>query len=283
MTRPIIFLIAVLTLAALWLVPWVSLGVAPFSAHMIVHMGIVAVAAPLLALGVAGTAFDPVARLPALFPPIPVSLLEFVVVWVWHTPALHHAARHLGLAFFAEQGMFFLSGLWLWLAVFGGSGDERRSRAASGVIALLLTAMHMTLLGALLALAPRPLFAHGAADAAAALNGPDIHSRARRPASGRCHHAVGRRRILSRRRAVADGRIVAQGGLPAEGKGMKTVAVVRRARACAFGHDRVSRCRLRDHADQSELGPLGDYRLAATVFQTALRERAYSRRESAAA
>ena len=176
MTRPIIFLLAVLTLAALWLAPWVSWGVAPFSAHMIVHMGIVAVAAPLLALGVAGTAFDPVARLPALFPPIPVSLLEFVVVWVWHTPALHHAARHLGLAFFAEQGMFFLTGLWLWLAVFGGSGEERRSRAASGVIALLLTAMHMTLLGALLALAPRPLFAHGAADAASALNGPDIQA-----------------------------------------------------------------------------------------------------------
>ncbi len=173
MPRPIIFIIAVLTLAALWLVPWVSLGVAPFSAHMIVHMGIVAVAAPLLALGVAGSAFDPVARLPALFPPIPVSLLEFVVVWVWHTPALHHAARHLGLAFVAEQGMFFFSGLWLWLAVFGGSGDERRSRAAGGVIALLLTAMHMTLLGALLALAPRPLFAHGSADAAAVLSAPD--------------------------------------------------------------------------------------------------------------
>src|SRR5688500_10885480 len=104
MIRPIIFILAALTLAALWLTPWVSWGVAPFSSHMIVHMGIVAVAAPLLALGLAGTAFDPVARWPALFPPILVSLLEFVIVWVWHTPALHHAARHLDLAFVAEQG-----------------------------------------------------------------------------------------------------------------------------------------------------------------------------------
>ena len=165
MTRPIIFIIAVLTLAALWLVPWASLGMAPFSAHMVVHMGIVAVAAPLLALGVAGSAVDPVVRLPALFPPIPVSLVEFIVVWVWHTPALHHAARHPGLASLAEQGMFFLAGLWLWLAVFGGTHDQRRGRAGSGVIALLLTFMHMTLLGALLALAPRPLFTHGTADA----------------------------------------------------------------------------------------------------------------------
>ena len=173
MTRPIIFIIAVLTLAALWLTPWASLGMAPFSAHMVVHMGIVAVAAPLLALGVAGSAVDPVARLPALFPPIPVSLVEFIVVWAWHTPALHHAARHLGLAFFAEQGMFLLAGLWLWLAVFGGTGDERRGRAGSGVIALLLTSMHMTLLGALLALAPRPLFTHGTADATYAHDAQD--------------------------------------------------------------------------------------------------------------
>jgi len=165
MTRPIIFIIAVLTLAALWLTPWASLGMAPFSAHMVVHMGIVAVAAPLLALGVAGSVVDPVARLPALFPPIPVSLAEFIVVWAWHTPALHHAARHPGIASLAEQGMFFLAGLWLWLAVFGGTRDERRGRAGSGVLALLLTSMHMTLLGALLALAPRPLFAHGTADA----------------------------------------------------------------------------------------------------------------------
>ena len=33
-------------------------------------------------------------------------------------------------------------------------------RAAAGVVALLLTSMHMTLLGALLALSPRPLYAH---------------------------------------------------------------------------------------------------------------------------
>ncbi len=165
MTRQIILILAVLTLAALWLTPWASLGMAPFSAHMVVHMGIVAVAAPLLALGIAGSALDPVARLPTLFPPIPVSLVEFIVVWAWHTPALHHAARHAGLASLAEQGMFFIAGLWLWLAVFGGSRDERRSRAGSGVIALLLTSMHMTLLGALLALAPRPLFTHGTTDA----------------------------------------------------------------------------------------------------------------------
>ena len=59
----------------------------------------------------------------------------------------------------AEQGMFLFSGLFVWLSAFGGGG-ARGSRAGAGVTGLLLTSMHMTLLGALLALAPRPLYAH---------------------------------------------------------------------------------------------------------------------------
>jgi putative membrane protein len=59
-----------------------------------------------------------------------------------------------------EQGCFLLSGLLVWLTSFGGSTPERASRGALGVVALLLTSMHMTLLGALLALPPRALYAH---------------------------------------------------------------------------------------------------------------------------
>jgi putative membrane protein len=49
----------------------------------------------------------------------------------------------------------------MWLSAFGGADSESSPRRAAGVIGLLLTSMHMTLLGALLALAPRPLFDHG--------------------------------------------------------------------------------------------------------------------------
>jgi hypothetical protein len=48
----------------------------------------------------------------------------------------------------------------LWLSAFGGDDVQRRNRAATGVLALLLTSMHMTALGVLLALPPRPLYAH---------------------------------------------------------------------------------------------------------------------------
>jgi cytochrome c oxidase assembly factor CtaG len=49
----------------------------------------------------------------------------------------------------------------MWLSAFGGDAASASSRRAAGVVGLLLTSMHMTLLGALLALAPRPLFQHG--------------------------------------------------------------------------------------------------------------------------
>jgi putative membrane protein len=149
-----------LTLAAVWLGPLPQLAQQAFWAHMAMHMGVVAVAAPLLALGVAGRRLDPVHKAPKLFAPIPASVLEFVVVWTWHTPALHHAARHSTAGLAIEQGTFLLAGLLLWLSACGGEARRRHNRSAAGVVGLLLTAMHMTLLGALLALTPRPLYAH---------------------------------------------------------------------------------------------------------------------------
>jgi putative membrane protein len=127
---------------------------------MTMHMGVVAVAAPLLALGMAGGRLDPARHAPGLFAPMPASALEFVVVWAWHMPALHHVARHGTGGLVAEQGTFLLVGLLLWLSAGGGAAHHRRNRSAAGVVGLLLTAMHMTLLGALLALTPRPLYTH---------------------------------------------------------------------------------------------------------------------------
>jgi putative membrane protein len=159
--RPTFLILGFVTLAIVWgLLPQIASSA--FYVHMTVHMGVVAVAAPFLALGIAGGRADPVARMPALFLPIPISLVELVVVWAWHAPALHHAARHSLLGLLAEQSMFFVCGLLLWLSAFGGKSPPDASRAAAGVIGLLLTMMHMVLLGALLALTPRPLYAHAA-------------------------------------------------------------------------------------------------------------------------
>jgi putative membrane protein len=162
--RRAIVIAGLFTLALAWFGPLPQLAQRAFYAHMIMHMAVVAVAAPLLALGIAGQRFDPVRLAPKFFAPIPASILELVVVWAWHAPALHHFARHDSTGLMAEQGMFFMSGLLVWLAAFGGD-SARGNRGAVGVVGLLLTSMHMTLLGALLALSPRPLYAHAETEA----------------------------------------------------------------------------------------------------------------------
>jgi putative membrane protein len=150
-------------LGVAWLGPLPSLAPRYFSAHMTMHMAVVAVAAPLIALGVAGGRLDLTHRFPTLFSPIPASLLELLVVWAWHAPVLHHAARSSAGGLVLEQGAFLFSGLFVWMAAFGSESARSGIRAGAGVVALLLTSMHMTLLGALLALAPRALYTHGAA------------------------------------------------------------------------------------------------------------------------
>jgi len=148
------------TLAFAWLGPLPAMARHSFAAHMTLHMAVVAVAAPFVALAIAGTSADPVRRMPRVLAPIPISLIELVVVWAWHAPALHYAARQQPEAFVLEQASFMGAGTLLWLAAIGGDHEQRRVRAGAGITALLFTSMHMTLLGALFALAGRPLFKH---------------------------------------------------------------------------------------------------------------------------
>ena len=159
--RALLLVAGVAVLAATWLGPLPALARPTFAAHMAMHMAVVALAAPLLALAVAGASRDPVRAAPLLFAPIPASMLEGAVVWTWHAPALHHFARHGTAGIFVEQGSFLAAGLLLWLGALGGRSLAGSSRTAAGCLALLLTFMHMTLLGVLLALAPRAIFAHG--------------------------------------------------------------------------------------------------------------------------
>ena len=145
--------LAALALAAAWL------GLAPFSGglgflgHMTMHVLVIAIAAPLLAVGLAGTRWDPTPHAPLLLAPMLATTLEFVVVWGWHAPALHFAARTSPAVLIAEQVSFLAAGLLVWLSAFG-----RGAAPMPGTLALFLTSMHMTLLGALLALSPRLLF-----------------------------------------------------------------------------------------------------------------------------
>lgn len=158
--RTTLYILGLAALAAAWLGPLPDLAQQAFFGHMLMHMLVVAVAAPLLSLAIAGSRHDPVESLPLFFAPIPASVGELILVWAWHAPLLHHVARMHWWGLVAEQGTFLLAGVWVWLSAFGGSVPRHGGRSAAGVIGLLLTSMHMTFLGALLALAPRSVYPH---------------------------------------------------------------------------------------------------------------------------
>ncbi|MBS7544737.1 cytochrome c oxidase assembly protein [Ancylobacter oerskovii] len=144
-------------------------GAYAFSAHMTMHMGVVALAAPLIAIDLSGSGLDPTRRWPRLFPPLGIAMAEFAVVWGWHMPGLHGLARHAPGLLVLEQASFLAVGLLLWLSCLGNGAGNRMAGSLMGTLALLVTSMHMTLLGALLAFASRPLYHHEHAAQAAAL------------------------------------------------------------------------------------------------------------------
>ena len=146
-------------LGFLWFGPLPQMARGSFSAHMVMHMGVVAVVAPLLALGIVRAMPAKVAALPPALA-IAASLFEFAAVWTWHAPALHDAARMRTGFFVMEQASFLAAGVLVWTTAVGAK--------AAGVCALLITSMHMVLLGALLLLAPRALYACAAVCSSAA-------------------------------------------------------------------------------------------------------------------
>jgi putative membrane protein len=114
---------------------------------MLRHMILVALAPPLLVLAwPASTRAAP--------PVLAAAAAEFVVVWAWHLPALHGLACRLPAGFAAEQALFLAAGWAVWA---GALRQEAPPLAGAG--GLLLTSMHMSMLGALLTLAPTDLYA----------------------------------------------------------------------------------------------------------------------------
>ncbi len=146
-----------LVLAGVWLGPLPAAAHGSFAAHMAIHMAVTAVAAPLIAVGLVPR----LARLPvprsALAWPAAASLADLVVIWGWHAPALHLAARTEAWAFAVEQASFLGVALAVWSSALACAAGAGRGGALAGAAALFFTSMHMTLLGVLIGLARVPI------------------------------------------------------------------------------------------------------------------------------
>lgn len=142
-------------LGALWLGPLPGKARFAFSPHMMLHLGVAVVAAPLIVTGLSRLRLSKQGIVPSWPLAIVASVSEMCVVWGWHVPVLHEAAALDSRIFAAQQVSFLLVGLAVW-----GVGAAVSTRADYGIAAatLLFTSMHMAMLGVLLALAPRLLY-----------------------------------------------------------------------------------------------------------------------------
>jgi putative membrane protein len=173
----VLFALAMFALGVALVSPLDSVSDALFSMHMVQHLLLTAVAAPLLAF--AGTGRRVLAALPAAARPLvgrafgrraPMGRafrgatrplvaagLHLVALWAWHVPALYEAALENQALHLVEHASFVLTAVLLWSAV------GRVVRAGGGeagvlLLAIFLTALHSALLGGLITLAPMPWY-----------------------------------------------------------------------------------------------------------------------------
>jgi putative membrane protein len=155
--------------------PLHAMGDALFSAHMVQHELLMALAAPLLVLGRPLVPFLwalPIrwrrtlggwAKVEAvqggwrmLTAPFAAWLLHAVALWAWHLPGPYQATLASGWMHTLQHASFLGTGLLFWWALV--HGREGRMGYGTSVFYLFATAMHSGALGALLTFAPQPWY-----------------------------------------------------------------------------------------------------------------------------
>lgn len=153
------------------LLPLESLSATLFSAHMLQHLFLIAVAPPLFVIGRPDVALmrlvGPGARrvvgrladrgiISVLLRPVPAALIHAAVVWLWHAPPMFAAALADDTVHALEHATFLVTALLFWYAVLASA--RSRSSSVAGLVAITITMIQGGLLGALLTLAPRALY-----------------------------------------------------------------------------------------------------------------------------
>lgn len=135
--------VAVLVLA--FVSPLCALSAALFSARVVHHLLLVAVAAPLISLAWPAR---------SLRTATPLFVIATVVLWVWHLPQAYDAAMANKGLYWIMQAMLLGSATAFWRAVLAPGQP-----AGQAGLAILGAYMQMGLLGALLTFAPDALYA----------------------------------------------------------------------------------------------------------------------------
>ena len=173
--RPVAFFTGLAVVAAALVSPLDALAAALFSAHMVQHLLLMVVAAPLLAYARPAAAL--VVGLPAggrravrqagagglrevghaLARPVVVWMVGALVLWAWHMPSLYEAALAHDAMHVLEHASFLGAAVLFWSVVLTSGG---RRGVARPVAALLVFAngVQGSALGAVLMFASTPLY-----------------------------------------------------------------------------------------------------------------------------
>jgi putative membrane protein len=134
------------TLAAILFVsPFCALTSALFSARVVHHVLLTAVLAPLIAFSLPNLRLKRTGSLAAW------TLLQGVIFWAWHAPALYSQALSSSAIYWLMQSSLLGSSVAFWLAL-------RRAGPIASLSALLATMVQMGLLGALITFAGEQLY-----------------------------------------------------------------------------------------------------------------------------
>ncbi len=144
------FLAGMAVLAVIFVSPLCALTVALFSARVVHHVLLIAVAAPLLTWALIDRLSG---SLQALLPRLstPLLALHTIVFWVWHMPDAYAQALASTPVYWLMQFSLLGSALLFWGAVL-------LAALGRAIAALVVVTAQMGLLGALLVFAGEPLY-----------------------------------------------------------------------------------------------------------------------------
>lgn len=169
------FLAGIAALLAALVSPLNALSSALFSAHMVQHLLLILVAAPLLVLGEPlralawaapapwrrtigrGLRTGPLRQSWLLLRGLAVAgILSVLALWIWHIPALYDAALRSEPVHALEHAGLLSTALLFWHVV--AARGKRRSRTGAAIAAVLAMAAQGTMLGIALAFSSSPWY-----------------------------------------------------------------------------------------------------------------------------
>jgi len=126
----------------------------PLSAHMLWHIALMNLAAPLFAIGLVRTWPAGLDRAAWLWV---ATLVQLALLWAWHAPPAHRAAAHSMPMSILMHASLFAAALAFWTLLMSMSARNRWL----AIFSLLITGKLACLLGAILVFAPRALYDMG--------------------------------------------------------------------------------------------------------------------------